>query len=451
MLIESLSGVRGYDTDLTEELIQAYAAALKELLGCRKVVIGRDSRASGVRIQEQLTSALRRFGVVVIDLGICPTPTVEIAVVRHEVDAGIVITASHNPLPWNGLKFLGADGLFLSPNEMAQIKNLRQNILGKYKKQKFSIGDLVKYEHANRDHIADVLGLSYIDVEAIRSHKFKVAVDAVNGAGSIVIPDLLRELGCEVFAIHCDPGQPFPHPPEPLPENLTDLMQAVKDHRADLGLAIDPDGDRLAIVSDEGLPISEEYTLVLATKLVLSQAKTKSRFVVANLSTTRALEDIAREYDAAVIRTPIGEINVAQRMQAVNALIGGEGNGGVILPEAHLGRDSLVGTVLVLQLLSNEKRPLAEVMRTLPRYYMTKRKAPRGQADFNEIMRRLIPSFEDAEINTEDGLKFSWADRWVHIRTSNTEPIVRIYAEAPTSQAADQLADRLVSAVQKFI
>ncbi|MDD5231210.1 MAG: phosphoglucosamine mutase, partial [Candidatus Marinimicrobia bacterium] len=243
----------------------------------------------------------------------------------------------------------------------------------------------------------------------------------------------------------------FPHPPEPLPENLTDLMQAVKDHRADLGLAIDPDGDRLAIVSDEGLPISEEYTLVLATKLVLSQAKTKSRFVVANLSTTRALEDIAREYDAAVIRTPIGEINVAQRMQAVNALIGGEGNGGVILPEAHLGRDSLVGTVLVLQLLSNEKRPLAEVMRTLPRYYMAKRKAPRGQADFNEIIRRLIPSFEDAEINTEDGLKFSWADRWVHIRTSNTEPIVRIYAEAPTSQAADQLADRLVSAVQKFI
>jgi len=451
MLIESLSGIRGYDVDLTEKLVQAYAAALKELLDCHRVVIGRDSRASGVQILGQLTAALRRFGISVIDLGICPTPTVQMAIVRHKVEAGIVITASHNPLPWNGLKFLGADGLFLSPNEMVQIKNLRQNVLEKYAEREFTPGELEKYEYANRDHITDVLKLSYIDIFSIRDHRFKVAVDAVNGAGSIVIPELLRELGCEVVAIHCHPDQPFPHSPEPLPENLTNLMQVVKDNQADLGLAIDPDGDRLAIVSDEGLPISEEYTLVLATQLVLSQTQAKSRFVVTNLSTTRALEDIAREFDAAVIRTPIGEINVAQRMRTVNALIGGEGNGGVILPEAHLGRDSLVGTALVLQLLSNENRPLSEVMQTLPKYFMTKRKAPRGEADFSTIMSRLIQMVEDAEINTEDGLKLSWADRWVHIRTSNTEPIVRIYAEAPTRQAADQLADHFVAVVQKFI
>lgn len=395
-------------------------------------------------------AALRDFGVAVTDLGICPTPTVEMAIVRYKADAGIVITASHNPLPWNGLKFLGADGLFLSPDEMARIKNTRQNALVKYTDLKTPLGSFEQCDHANRDHIADIMKLSYLDLAAIRRRRFKVAVDAVNGAASVIIPDLLRELGCEVIAIHCNPSQPFPHPPEPLPENLTDLMQAVNHSQADLGLAIDPDGDRLAIVSNEGRPISEEYTLVLATKLVLSKTKAKSRFVVANLSTTRALEDLAREYYAAVIRTPIGEINVARRMQTVNALIGGEGNGGVILPEAHLGRDSLVGTVLVLQLLANENRPLSEVMRTLPQYFMTKRKTPRGSADFDEIVSRLQQSFADAEINTEDGLKFSWADRWVHIRTSNTEPIIRIYAEAPTRPEADQLAEHFVELVQKL-
>ncbi|NLA21720.1 MAG: phosphoglucosamine mutase, partial [Candidatus Marinimicrobia bacterium] len=251
MLIESLSGVRGYDTDLTKELISSYAAALKELLACRRVVLGRDTRASGVRIREQLTEALRRYGVAVIDLGICPTPTVEMAVVQHRADAGVVITASHNPLPWNGLKFLGADGLFLDPEQMLWIKQNRQSLLAKYSDRHFNAGDLIIYERANRDHIDAILQLPYIEIEAIRRQHFKVAVDAVNGAGSKIIPELLKEFGCEVFAIHCDPYQPFPHPPEPLPENLTDLCQAVKDNSADLGLAIDPDGDRLAIVSDK--------------------------------------------------------------------------------------------------------------------------------------------------------------------------------------------------------
>jgi len=451
MLIESLSGVRGYDTDLTKELISSYAAALKELLACRRVVLGRDPRASGVRIREQLTEALRRYGVAVIDLGICPTPTVEMAVVQHRADAGVVITASHNPLPWNGLKFLGADGLFLDPEQMLWIKQNRQSLLAKYSDVHFSPGDLIFYEWANRDHINAILKLPYVEIESIRRQHFKVAVDAVNGAGSKIIPELLKEFDCEVIAIHCDPHQPFPHPPEPLPENLTDLCQAVKDNSADLGLAIDPDGDRLAIVSDKGVPISEEYTLVLATKLVLSKTGKKNQKVVANLSTTRALEDLAARYNAKVIRTPVGEINVARRMQMEKALIGGEGNGGVILPEAHLGRDSLVGTALVLQLLADEKCSLSAVMPTLPQYFMVKRKIPRGKADFNEIMNHLIQSVDNAEINTEDGLKFSWSDRWVHIRTSNTEPIMRIYAEAPTSQAADQLADRFVTLLQKFI
>jgi len=447
MLIESLSGVRGYDSLLTAELMDSYAGALKELLNCHKVVIGRDSRVSGVRIQDQMTNALLRLGVDVTDLGVCPTPTVEMSVVRHKAEAGIVITASHNPLPWNGLKFLGADGLFLNPDQMLWIKDHRQSLYAKYASPH---GTVKHYEFANRDHIKSVLNLFYIDVAAIRARHFRVAVDAVNGAGSEIIPALLAELGCEVFPVHCNPHLPFPHTPEPLPENLTDLMQTVRENRADLGLAIDPDGDRLAIVSDTGLPISEEYTLVLATDLVLSQTKSEPKIVVANLSTTRALEDMARKYGAVVIRTPIGEINVARRMQIKKAVIGGEGNGGVILPEAHLGRDALVGTALVLQLLTKENRPLSEVMQTLPQYFMAKRKTPRGSADFCEIVSRLQRSVADAEINTEDGLKFSWADRWVHIRTSNTEPIVRIYAEAPTRPEADRLAERFIEKLEEL-
>jgi len=450
MLIESLSGVRGYDSFLTAELIDSYACALKELLNCHKVVIGRDSRASGVRIQDQITTALLQLGVDVTDLGICSTPTVEMSVVWHKADAGIVITASHNPLPWNGLKFLGADGLFLNPDQMRWIKENRPNLNSKYAGYEGVRGTLQHYAFANRDHIKAILNLSYINVKAIRAGRFRVAVDAVNGAGSEVIPDLLTELGCTVIPIHCNLRQSFPHTPEPLPENLTDLMQAVRDNQADLGLAIDPDGDRLAIVSDEGLPISEEYTLVLATELVLSRTKSEPKIVVANLSTTRALEDVAGKYAAAVVRTPIGEINVARRMQTEKALIGGEGNGGVILPEAHLGRDALVGTALVLQLLANVRRPLSQVMQTLPQYSMAKYKVPRGSADFPTLVTQLQQSVSDATVNTEDGLKFSWADRWVHIRTSNTEPIMRIYAEAPTRPEADQLAKRFVARLDEL-
>jgi len=450
MLIESLSGVRGYDSFLTAEVIGSYACALKELLNIHEVVIGRDSRASGERIQQQMTTALLELGVDVTDLGICPTPTVEMALTRQKANAGIVITASHNPLPWNGLKFLGADGLFLNPDQMLWIKENRQNLKAKYAGYKGKRGQLTHYESANRDHIQGVLNLSYLDLPGIRARRFRVAVDAVNGAGSEIIPDLLRELGCEVFPINCNPRLPFPHPPEPLPENLGDLMRTVRENQADLGLAIDPDGDRLAIVSEKGQPISEEYTLVLATKLVLTKTKAKSRFIVANLSTTRALEDLAAALDAAVIRTPIGEINVARRMQTVNALIGGEGNGGVILPEAHLGRDSLVGAALALQLLADERKPLSQVMESLPRYFMAKRKAPRGSADFGELTLRLQMVVNDAEINTEDAMKFNWSAPWVHIRASNTEPIVRIYAEAPTQPEADRLAEHFVAVLSEL-
>jgi len=441
MLIESLSGVRGFDTDLTEDLITGYAWALHELCNCRSVVIGRDSRTSGEKIKDHFVTAMTDVGVTVVDLGLSTTPTVQHAVGHHRADAGVVITASHNPLPWNGIKLLGRDGMFVSPAEMRWLQERRHVVLGAPYASRIEKGRRIHYSQADADHIELVLKIPYLDRNLIQRRNFKVVTDTVNGAASRIIPQLLTQLGCRVVALNDDPLLPFPHTPEPLPENLKQLCAAVKAEGADLGLAIDPDGDRLAIIADDGLPISEEYTLVLAEKLVLSKSTAERRIVVTNLSTTLAVDDVARQFDAQVIRTPIGEINVARRMQEVGAVIGGEGNGGVILPEAHLGRDSLVGTALILQLLSVENCPLSALMKRLPHYIMVKQKAPRGELRLETLIERLKALAPDAMIDTEDGIKFTWPDRWVHVRSSNTEPIVRVYAEAPTEKDAQTLAD----------
>jgi phosphomannomutase len=288
------------------------------------------------------------------------------------------------------------------------------------------------------------LKIPYIDQNLIRKAKFKVVADAVNGAAYRAIPELLSRLGCTVVELNCVPAKPFPRAPEPLPENLSELSQAVLINHADLGLAVDPDGDRLAIVSDSGEPICEEYTLILAELLVLSKSSKLNPKVVTNLSTTMAVDEVAGWYDAEVIRTPIGEINVVKKMQEVGAVIGGEGNGGVILPEAHLGRDSLVGTALVLQLLAEKGKPIAKLMQELPHYEMIKLKVPRGSLQLGDIIFDLKKLAKPEKTDNQDGIKFIWSDRWVHLRPSNTEPIIRIYAEAPTRQMAELAAQPFI-------
>jgi phosphomannomutase len=449
MLIESLSGVRAHDAELTEEFVKSYAYAFAEFSAGEKILVGRDTRQSGSRIKSLLIEALKDAGKTVVDLGICTTPTVQYAVEKQEAAGGIVVTASHNPLPWNGLKFIGSDGIFLDGEEMLRLKNRRIEI-GKNRSQIGEKNGLARsYESAVDDHIQSVLKIPYIDTNFIQKAKFKVVVDAVNGAAYRAVPELLRRLGCEVIELNCYHDQPFPRSPEPLPENLVELNKTVLDHKADLGFAIDPDGDRLAIVSDLGHPISEEYTLVLATKLVLSKFSNLDQKVVTNLSTTIAVDDIAKKYGASVVRTPIGEINVAKKMREIDAAIGGEGNGGVLLPEAHLGRDSLVAAALVLQLLAEEGKPLSELMRRLPHYEMIKLKVSRKNLEIGDVADSLKKLATPDDIDLQDGIKFIWKDRWVHLRPSNTEPIIRIYAEAPTKALAESAAQPFIDYFNK--
>ena len=444
MLIESLSGVRGYESELNDNFISAYAYAFAELCKTEKILVGRDTRQNGIPIKSTLIDALQKAGKTVIDLGICPTPTVQFAVEDHEASGGIVITASHNPLPWNGLKFIGSDGIFLDADEMRQLKYRRIEI----GKQMFcpieKSGSIDTYGRVVDDHIESVLALPYLDEDMIRERGFKIVVDAVNGAAYRAVPELLRQLGCEVIELNCHPDQPFPRSPEPLPENLLELNRAVLDNKADIGFAIDPDGDRLAVVSNLGKPISEEYTLVLAEKLVLSKFPNLDQKVVTNLSTTMAVDDVAKQYGATVIRTAIGEINVAKKMREIDAAIGGEGNGGVLLPEAHLGRDSLVASALILQLLAEEAKPLSELTIELPHYEMIKLKVARGNLELSDVIDELKLLATAEKIDQQDGIKFIWEDRWVHLRPSNTEPIIRIYAEAATRQLAETTAQPFV-------
>ncbi len=445
MLIESLSGVRGFETELDRDFISAYAWAFAGFCKGQKILVGRDTRQSGIQIKSILLEALKNAGKTVVDLGICPTPTVQFAVEDQEASGGIVITASHNPLPWNGLKFIGSDGMFLDAGEMKFLQKRRIELSDRYQDFEKKKGILESYETIVDDHIESVLALPYLDRMKIKKAAFNVVVDAVNGAAYRAVPALLRRLGCNVIELNCHHDQPFPRSPEPLPENLVELNATVLANQADLGLAIDPDGDRLAIVSNLGKPISEEYTLVLAEKLVLSKFTNMNQKVVTNLSTTMAVDDVAKKYGATVFRTAIGEINVAKKMRDIDAAIGGEGNGGVLLPEAHLGRDSLVAAALVMQLLAEEAKPLSELMEELPQYVMIKKKVQRGNLQLKDLIEDLKKLAKPLEFDLQDGIKFIWSDRWVHMRPSNTEPIIRIYAEAPTLEEVEKTAEPFVN------
>ena len=443
----SVSGIRGIVGEgLSPELIMQFAAAAGSFYGKGRVMVGRDSRVTGEMVKHAVFSSLMAVGCDPVDLGICATPTVEMAVQHSDAVGGIIITASHNPCEWNALKLLGPDGMFLDAAQGALIKAMVDS--GDFRYVMWDqVGHTEIYENATQDHIDHLLKLSWLNLKAIREKKFKVAIDCVNGAGGVILPRLLQSLGCEVAGIHVDPHGRFAHTPEPVPENLGDLRALVKESGADIGLAVDPDVDRLALVSEKGLPLGEEYTLAIATRLALSKSKGP---VAVNMSTSRVIDDIAKSFDVPVERTKVGEIHVARKMQEIHAAVGGEGNGGVLLPELHLGRDALLATVMILQSLVEFGGTTSELWSTFPMYTMTKSKVNIGSSDPDQIVEALSKAHSDKTQNHLDGLKIEWEDRWVHVRKSNTEPIIRIISEAPTKEVSDSLCRAFIEEIQKL-
>jgi len=441
-LMVSVSGVRGRVGEaLTPEVMARFAAgfgawALARSGGKATIVVGRDSRVSGPMFQPVVHSALQSVGCNVLDIGMVPTPTVQLAVEHHHAAGGLAITASHNPIEWNALKFIGPSGLFLDGAEAADMRKVVDGDIPRATWDR--LGTVSSDKDAAREHIEKILALPFLDVPGIRKRGFRVGLDCVRGAGGAFMPVLLELLGCKLATINMEPDGRFPRPPEPIAENLGELQKLVLDSHCDLGMAVDPDVDRLALVSDEGVAIGEDYTLALAAKVVLRHRKGP---VVTNLSTSRIIDDIAAEAGTRVIRAAVGEVNVATRMRAENAPVGGEGNGGVILSELHLGRDAPVGAVLILQLLleEGEKRPLSKIVASYPRYIIVKDKLDRPDAPLDTVYEALKKAFPDAEVDTQDGLRLTWPDRWVHIRPSGTEPIVRVIAEAPSAAEAEKL------------
>jgi len=432
MLIRSASGLRGIAKDhFTPKLIDKYISAFITTQNIKSCVIGRDGRPSGKQISQWVIDSFHKNGINVENCGLATTPTMQVMTENENYDGGIVITASHNPSEYNGLKFLQTDGTFLSPDQCEELfKAVDQNVSIDTPD---SLGLVSDYSTANEEHIDKVLAAKCIDAENIRKKKFKVVVDCVNGAGSFILPMLCEQLGCEVITMNCNGDGNFTRIPEPLAENLNELEQKVINTGADIGFATDPDGDRLSIVSNNGNAIGEEYTLVLAVKNYLNYQKT---MVVTNLSTSMMLESITNE----IIRTRIGEAHVVQKMNELNIPIGGEGNGGVILEEVHLGRDSLVAISMILSLLSSSGKSISDEISNIPQYIMIKDKIRvDDKIDFDS----LETIFDCNEINKIDGIKFIWLNKWIHIRKSNTEPIIRIFAEAKTQEEVDELINTL--------
>jgi phosphomannomutase len=452
-LMVSISGVRGIvGTSLLPDTVVRYAAAFGEY--CRRagaqrplVVIGRDGRPTGSGYAHIASSTLLAAGCDVLALGVAPTPTVALAVEREGAAGGIAVTASHNPAEWNGLKFIGPSGLFLTAAENRVLWDIVRD-----GDVRFAPWDAQGAHRSDPGwltrHCDMLLGLSLLDADVIRARRFRVVLDCVNASGSTVVPRLLERLGCTVIPLYCDGSGRFPHAPEPVPANLTELAARVPAERADLGLAVDPDGDRLVLITERGEPYGEEYTIATAVAFVLGRhARTGGGApppVVVNLSTTRAVEDIAARHGARVVRTPVGEINVAQRMRSEGSLIGGEGSGGVILPALHTGRDALAGIALILQMLAEHGGTLSALKDSLPRYEIAKGKVDLASGSAPAILERLAGAARaaGARITADDGLKLDFDDHWVHLRASNTEPIMRIIAEAATAARAQELVDR---------
>ncbi len=449
MLVRSISGLRAtLGDDLTAELVARYTAAFASICRGGPVVVGRDGRVGGEGIESVVLGTLATCGLDAWRLGVVPTPTVGLVTEHSEAVGGISITASHNPAAWNGLKFLGPDGVFLGPDECAVLfERVDGGTSGSalYDRQ----GRIVERGDVLRDHVDRTLRLPFVDREKIAERGLRVVVDAVNASGSTVVPLLLEELGCEVIRLHCDGSGVFPHTPEPLPENLGGLAAAVAAEKADLGIAVDPDADRLVLIDNQGNPIGEEYTVTIAADFLLPRASELGgdRSVTVNLSTTRAVDDVAERHGASVTRTPVGEINVVEGMRRAGSVVGGEGSGGVIVPALHYGRDALVGVAVTLAALAERGVSLAELRADLPDYTIVKWKVELN--DRSEVQPRLERLKESlgrrGSMDESDGIRIDFEHSWVHIRPSNTEPILRIIAEAPDRKQAEELAALVAS------
>ena len=453
-LMISVSGIRGLvGIDLTPEMVARWAAAFgiwsrEQGAGSRKrdsVVLGRDARTSGPMFARAATAGLQSVGCAVIDVGLVATPTVQLAVEHHRAAGGIMLTASHNPIQWNALKFVGPDGIFLDTQAGTRVRELATgpDSAALQRAGYNAIGGVEADSDAISRHLAAVLALRGVDVSAIKRRRFHVALDTVRGAGGAVMPALLKRLGCRVTAINLETDGRFPRPPEPVPENLKALGALVRRSKADVGIAVDPDVDRLAIVDEKGRPIGEDYTLAFAIRAVLGQrdaGRGKGKTIVCNLSTSLVVEDAAKEFGAKVVRASVGEAHVARKIIALNAVIGGEGNGGVMYPALHVGRDAPVAGALLLGLLARERKTVSELVARAPRYAIVKAKVGRG-ARLEPVYDALRKKFADAQVDTQDGLRLGWSDRWLHVRPSGTEPIIRLIAEAPSGVDAERLIE----------
>lgn len=458
-LIKSISGIRGtiggnVGDNLTPLDVVKFASSFGTWLQNTKnkknltLVIGRDARISGEMVSSLVTATLQGLGINVIDLGLSTTPTVEVMVPELNADGGIILTASHNPKQWNALKLLNEKGEFISGENGAEVLELAESEDFNYAE----VDDLGTYE--TRDdafdiHIQKILDLPMVDAEAIKSKGFKVVVDAVNSTGGLAIPILLEQLGCETIKLYCDPNGQFPHNPEPLKEHLGDICELVKKENADFGVVVDPDVDRLAIIDENGEMFGEEYTLVAVADYLL---KHKKGAAISNLSSSRALRDIAQKHDSEYFASAVGEVNVVTLMKDKNAVIGGEGNGGIIYPDLHYGRDSLVGIALFLTYLAKENKKVSEVRASYPAYFMGKKKIElTPEINVDDLFTKMEKEYQNEEVSTVDGVKIDFAENWVHLRKSNTEPIIRIYTEAKSQAEADDLGDKIIEKIKSFI
>jgi phosphomannomutase len=444
-LMVSVSGFRGrVGSALTPELVAALAAAYGAFLQAdgagNRVLLGRDSRTSGRMFAQSAIAGLQSVGSDVVDLGIVPTPTLMLAVEDAGAAGGIGVTASHNPAEWNALKFAAGDGSFLDPARMARFQaSLEDAAIPRASWD--ALGSLEHDEGAIARHLERILALSVLDVGGLRKRRFKVALDCVRGAGGLMMPELLERLGCEVVATGLEVDGRFPRDPEPTAANLGELRELVCRSGADVGFAVDPDVDRLSLVAGDGEALGEDFTLALASAVVLRRTP---GVVVTNLSTSRIVEDVAAAFRSPVVRAPVGEINVSDRMRVEEAVVGGEGNGGVILPELHLTRDAPVGAALILQYLLDEAVPLREAVARLPSYTIVKEKLAFPREAIREAYRRIEEEMDGADVNRDDGLRLAWPDerKWLHVRPSGTEPVVRLIAEAPEEDRARLLLQR---------
>lgn len=448
-LMVSVSGIRGIVGDgLYPETIVKYITAYSKFIGKGKVVIGSDGRITGDMVRNLVSGTLTACGNDVYDIGVCPTPTVLLNVKKVGAAGGISISASHNPNEWNALKLLNSEGEFLTPEESKEFLSLLDDSKNNYVKWD-EVGKTFDYKEGLANHVNDVLNMKLLDLDKLKERKFRVLLDCVNGAGSWVMKDFLEKLGCEVIEHDCEKSGVFPRLPEPIPQNLTGTMKAIRENDVDLGIVVDPDVDRLVLLTDKGAPFIEENTITQAVKYILS--KNPGGNVVVNLSTTRGVDDVTEEFGGKVFRSPVGEANVVKLMKEVGAVIGGEGSGGVIFPEVHYGRDALVGTAITLMHLLDFGGTMSELKKSLPQYFIVKKKVLIGSANPDEVLNLIKEKYSGEKINDEDGVRIDFPSHWVHLRKSNTEPIIRCIVEAKDETEAEELAEKYLNEINELL